>query len=391
MEPIRDIPLPAVRRAVVKIGSRVLAGGQATGVDATRIAALADEVLSLAARGVETVVVSSGAIACGVRRLGLAERPDDLPRLQAAAAAGQIALMRLYEEAFSARGRVAAQVLLTHADVADRRRFLNARGTLRALLDLGAVPIVNENDTVATAEIRFGDNDNLSADVAAMVEADLLVLLTDVEGLHEADPRANPGARRVPVVRDVLREAAPKAGGTAAGNGPGGGAGGGRVGTGGMATKVEAARKAAENGIATVVADGKRRDILEAIFRGDDVGTLFLPRAAPRRLPARKHWIAFTLKPRGALVVDDGARAAIVERGKSLLASGVRAVDGGFARGEAVAVRDAAGTEVARGLAAYDADDLRRIAGRRSDEIKSVLGFTYGEVVHRDDLVVLGR
>jgi glutamate 5-kinase len=364
------------RRVVVKVGSRVLRGEAARGIDEARLDALCGEVAALRAAGREAIVVTSGAIACGLARLGLERRPGDLPRLQAAAAAGQIALMRLYEEALSRRGLTAAQVLLTHADAADRRRYLNARATLRALLDLQAVPVVNENDTVATAEIKFGDNDNLSAEIAGLVEADLLILLTDVEGLYDADPRTTPAARRVPLVRDVAREAAPFAG-----------KGDGAVGTGGMATKVAAAGKAACAGIRTVIADGRRRDIVAAVLRGEDVGTLVLADATP--IAARKRWIAHTLKPRGRVVVDDGARVAVAERGKSLLPSGVRAVDGDFQRGEPISVVDEVGREFARGLSSYDSADLARIAGKRSEAAREILGFAYEEAIHRDDLVLL--
>lgn len=370
------------RRIVIKIGSRVLRGdapavpGGGGSVDASRIQALSDEVAALRATGREAIVVTSGAIACGVARLGLERRPSDLARLQAAAAAGQIALMRLYEEALFSRGLVAAQVLLTHADFADRKRYLNAGATLRALLDLRAVPVVNENDTVATAEIRFGDNDNLSAEIAGLVAADLLILLTDVEALFDADPRTHPGARRVPLVRDPEREALPLAS-----------AGDGEVGTGGMTSKVAAAAKAARSGIRTVIADGRRRDIVAAVLRGDDTGTLVLAFGTPEA--ARKRWIGFTLKPKGRLAIDEGARTAIAERQKSLLPSGVRAVEGAFQKGEAVSVVDPSGREVARGLSRYDAEDLARIAGKKTDEARAILGFVYEEAIHRDDLVLL--
>jgi glutamate 5-kinase len=366
--------LASARRVVIKIGSRVLSCP--SGVDEARVDALCGEVEALRAAGREAVVVTSGAIACGTARLGLKRRPRDLPRLQAAAAAGQIALMRIYESSLARRGLTAAQILLTHADFADRKRYLNAGATLRTLLDFGAVPVVNENDTVATAEIRFGDNDALSAEIASLLAADLLVLLTDVGGLFDADPRRRPDARRVPLVRDVAREALPLAA-----------AGDGLVGTGGMASKVAAAEKAARSGIRTVIADGRRLDVLAAILQGEDVGTLVLASAAPGA--ARKRWIAFTLKPKGRLTVDDGAAAALVERGKSLLPSGVRAVEGEFQRGEPVSVRDARGKEIARGLSSYDANDLRRILGKKTAEAREILGFVYEEAIHRDDLVIL--
>ncbi len=378
--------MPQARRFVVKIGSRVLLGPDGA-VSEERIDVLCGEIAELAGGGFEPVIVTSGAIACGVARLELGKRPTDLARLQAAAAAGQIALMRIYEEALSRRGLVAAQVLLTHADVSDRRRYINARSTFRELIALGAIPVVNENDTVATREIRFGDNDALSAEVAALAGAELLVLLTDVDALYDADPGAPPApagqparrpARRIPVVRDIERDAKPFAAG-----------GDGRVGTGGMASKVEAARRAAEAGIPTIVAGGRRGDILSAIFTGEDVGTLFVPRESPLR--ARKLWIANTLKPRGKLVVDEGAEEALVERGKSLLPSGIRALEGDFARGQPVSIVGEDGVEIARGLVSYDAPDLKRILGLRSDAIARTIGYSYDEAVHRDDLALLVR
>jgi glutamate 5-kinase len=374
------------RRFVVKIGSRVLLNGASPsrGIDARRIDALCGEVAELALAGYEPVIVTSGAIACGIGRLQLPGRPKELPRLQAAAAAGQIALIRIYEESLSKRNLIAAQLLLTHSDVADRRRYLNARATLRELIGLGTIPVINENDTVATREIRFGDNDALSAEVAALAGADLLVLLTDVPCLMDGDPQAKgpdggPGAsRRIAVVRDIAREATPFAG-----------QGDGRVGTGGMVSKIEAARRASDAGIPTIIADGRRADILSAIFSGEDTGTLFVPKEAP--LKARKAWIANTLKPSGRIVVDSGAEEALVERGKSLLPSGIRAVEGAFVRGAPVAIVDEGGVEFARGLVSYDSTDLAKIAGLKSDEVPRVLGFAYDEAVHRDDLVLLAR
>lgn len=362
------------RRLVVKIGSRLIAepGG---GLVAGRVEALAADVAAVS-KDAQVVVVSSGAIACGWPRLGLKARPKSLPELQASAAAGQSALMRAWEEALAGHGLRAAQVLLTHADVASRRRYLNARGAMDALLNLGAVPVVNENDTVAVAEIRYGDNDNLSADVAALVGADLLVLLTDIAGLMTADPRKDPGATVIPLVTDIEREAAPVAGEA-----------GSAVGTGGMVTKVEAARKATRSGVEVVIADGREAGALRRIAAGETIGTRF---TAAGKLAARKHWIAWTLKPEGTLVVDDGARSALVERERSLLPSGIRSVEGDFDRGAAVRLVDGEGREVARGLAGYDAAAVRKIAGRKSGEIAAILGYTFGdEVVHRDDLVLL--
>ncbi len=364
----------SVRRVVVKVGSRLLSeeGG---GLSGARLAALAADVARVRESGVEVVVVSSGAIACGWPRLGLPARPRSLPELQASAAAGQSLLMRGWEDALGRHGLTAAQVLLVHADVAHRRRYLNARGAIVALLELGAVPVVNENDTVAVAEIRYGDNDNLSADVAALVDADLLVLLTDIEGLYTADPRVDPRATVIPHVVDIDREAAPFAGGAAAGPG-----------TGGMVTKVEAARKATRVGIPVVVCDGRPAGQLPRLVAGESVGTRF---EAGGRLAARKHWIAYTLKVEGTLVLDGGAATAIAGGKKSLLPSGVTRVEGSFRRGAAVRCVGPDGRELARGLVAYDAADARRIAGKRSAEIETILGFTFGDaLVHKDELVL---
>jgi glutamate 5-kinase len=362
--------LARARRVIVKIGSRLIKedpGG--------RPAAVAAEIAALRAKGVSSVVVSSGAIALGVARLGLAERPRELPRLQAAAAIGQGRLMQHWDAAFGAHQLPVAQVLLTHEDVADRGRFLSARHAFFALHELGAVPIVNENDTVATEEIKFGDNDRLAALVASLVGADLLIILTDVDGLHDADPAA--GGKRIPLVKDVDREAAPVAGGSVSG-----------VGTGGMASKVQAAKIAGKSGIPTVVISGRTTGALARVLAGEDLGTLFLP--SEERLASRKHWIAYVLRPTGALVVDQGARTALVEKQKSLLPSGVREVRGKFAAGDAISVVDEAGAELARGLSAYSSDEIDRIRGKRSTDIEPILGYKYlDEVIHRDDLVVL--
>ncbi len=363
--------LRGVRRVVVKIGSRLVAGHRGmTG-------AVAADVRALRERGVQCVVVSSGAIAFGVRDLELPERPRDLPRLQAAAAVGQGRLVDEWRRAFSAHGLTAAQVLLTHDDVRSRGRYLNARHTLLALLDLGAVPVINENDTVSVDEIKFGDNDRLAALVCSLVEADLLVILTDVDGLYDADPAA--GGHLIPEVRDIDREAVPVAGGTTSG-----------VGTGGMASKVQAAKIAGRFGVPTIVASGRRARPVVPLVDGAPEGTVFWPSLS--RLQSRKHWIAYALKPAGRLVVDAGARRALVEGGKSLLPSGVAAVEGSFEAGEAVAILEAGGGEFARGLSAYSSHEIEQIRGHRSDEIRDQLGMrsSYGdEVVHRDDLVLL--
>jgi glutamate 5-kinase len=359
--------LVAARRVVVKIGSRLLAESPAS-----RPAAIADQVVELRRRDVEVVIVSSGAIALGVRRLRLAARPDDLPGLQAAAAVGQSRLMQHWEHAFAVHELAIGQVLVTHEDLGDRRRFLSARLTLRALLDHGVVPIVNENDTVATEEIKFGDNDQLAALVCNLVSADALVMLTDVEGVRDA------AGVRMPMVRDIDREAAPVAGASTSG-----------VGSGGMASKVGSARIVTRTGVPAVVAPGRESDVLVRVLAGADVGTLFVP-VARAALSSRKHWIAYGAKPCGTLVVDDGAARALRDGGKSLLPAGIVEVRGEFELGDTVSVVTTAGGELARGLVAYPAGELRRISGLQSTDIEARLGYrSTDEAIHRDDLVIL--
>jgi glutamate 5-kinase len=335
------------------------------------------ELWALREEGRELVVVSSGAILAGMGRLGLAARPTSIPLKQAAAAIGQSLLMRHYEEAFDPYGQRVAQVLLTQEDFRSRPRYLNARNTLFTLLHLGVLPIINENDTVAVEEIRFGDNDNLSALVATLVGADLLVILTDLDGLYTADPRHDPEARLV--TRVPLRPAHVSfwAGGSAT-----------RFGTGGMQTKVEAARCAAASGIPTIVANGLVDGTLARVLRGDPVGTLF--EAASSRMRSRKRWLAFATRPKGRIVVDAGARDALVRGRKSLLPSGVVAAVGSFEGGEVVSLCDPDGVEFARGVANYDADQVGRIRGIKSSQIERALGAKpFDEVVHRDNLVIL--
>jgi len=364
------------RRAVVKIGSNVLAGNG--GLREERLKALAAEIAALVAGGRQIVVVTSGAVAAGAARLGRAGGGRGIEWRQAAAALGQIGLMAAYERAFAAHERQVAQVLLTHADLADRRRYLNARHTLRALLDLGVVPIVNENDTVAVEELKFGDNDNLSALTAALVEADLLVILSDVAGLHTSDPRVDTTAPVVPVVR-AADEAMQRAAGPSRSD----------VGTGGMASKLAAAGKAAVAGISTVIADGTRDGVLAAVFDAAvEVGTLVLPDGD--RLGRRKHWIAYTLKPAGTLHVDEGAERALARGGRSLLPSGVARVEGGFGVGDCVRCVGPTGREFARGLVNYTAAEVEKIKGVHTREIEQLLGYKGSdEIIHRDDLTLL--
>ena len=358
--------LTSARRIVVKIGSRLIAEAPAS-----RPATIADQIVELRRRGAQVVVVSSGAIALGMRRLALSARPTALPELQAAAAVGQSRLMQHWEHAFAAHSVEIGQVLVTHDDLSDRRRFLSARQTLRALLDRGVVPIINENDTVATEEIKFGDNDQLAALVCNLVSADALVILTDVEGVRDAT------GVRMPIVRDIEREAAPVAGGSTSG-----------VGSGGMASKVGSARMVTRTGVPAIVAPGREPDVLVRVLAGADVGTLFVPGGAA--LSSRKHWIAYGTKPSGRVVVDDGAARALVSGGKSLLPAGITAVEGSFELGDMVSITRSDGAEIARGLAAYPADDLRKIQGLQSAAIEARLGYrSTEEAVHRDDLVIL--
>ncbi|MGA2447946.1 MAG: glutamate 5-kinase [Polyangiaceae bacterium] len=351
------------RRIVVKIGSRSLATDEAI------FSRLAKTIASYPDRSF--LVVSSGAIALGVKKLGYRGKPKEMAKLQAAAAAGQSLLMQAYEQAFAANGLIVAQVLLSHADLANRARENNARAALAALIDVPAIPVLNENDSVATDEIRFGDNDQLAAMVAPLIDADLVVLLSDVEGLLDSE------GRRIPTVRDVVTEALPHIRKSES-----------AVGTGGMASKVEAARRATLAGADAVVADARRSGVLDAVLRGEDVGTLFV--AARERLSAKKYWIAFTLRPRGDLVLDRGAADAVGTRGKSVLAVGVLGVRGEFRTGDAVRLLDPTGAEIGRGLARCGAADAAAVAGKpRADlpEKRAELSV----LVHADDIVIGGQ
>jgi glutamate 5-kinase len=369
--------LKGVRRVVVKVGSGLITARDA-GLDAARIAALADELSAVMARGKQVVLVSSGAIVAGMARLGLRERPRSIPEKQAAAAVGQSALMQHYETAFARHRRPVAQILLTQADVSARARYLNARNTLVTLLGFGVLPIINENDTVAVEEIKFGDNDNLSALVAQLVDADLLVLLTDVDGLYDADPLREPNARKLDTVEAVTPEIERLVWADAS-----------RTAVGGMATKLQAAQKAAASGIPMVIASGRDAGALTRLLKGEPVGTWFVP--SGDRLAARKRWIAFAVPPQGRLLVDAGARQALTERGKSLLPSGVIEVEGEFDAGEVVALcGEDDGKEFARGLVNFDARELRKIRRAQTAEIEGLLGYkSFDEVIHRDNLVVL--
>jgi glutamate 5-kinase len=369
----------SARRIVVKVGSSILT---AAGAVRPRVfTELIRQVAELGEAGRQVVVVSSGAIAMGSHRLGWSHPGRSIPEKQAAAAVGQIALMERYRVGFARRNRQVAQILVTRVGLEDRERFLNARRTLLTLLRLGVVPIVNENDTTSTEEIRFGDNDNLSANVVNLVAAELLVLLTDVDGLYrEAPTAARPRPERWDVVERITPEIERAAGGSDH-----------AFGRGGMITKLQAARTAALSGAATVIANGRRIGVLTRIAAGEPEGTLFLAESG-RRLASRKHWLAFTARPRGELRLDAGAAQALQERGRSLLPAGITAVAGEFGIGDPVRCTDPDGREVARGLVAYSAKEVARIRGLSTRQIEAVLGYSNGsEVIHRDDLVVVAE
>lgn len=368
--------LSSARRVVIKVGSALVVDAQSGLPARDWLTAFAADAARLRARGQQLLVVSSGAVALGRRRLGLKRKALTLPEKQASAAAGQSLLMRAWEEAFEPHGQAVAQVLLTRDDTEVRRRWLNARATVETLLDLGVVPVVNENDTVVTEEIRYGDNDRLAARVAQMIGADMLVLLSDIDGLYTADPRRDPSAVRLERIVDITPEIAEMAGGANASSG---------VGTGGMATKIAAARIARAAGCATIITLGSRPRPLQAIE--DDAPSTIIE-AAISPAAAYKSWIAGSLAPAGTLTVDAGAATAL-RAGKSLLPAGVTVVEGDFDKGDAVLVRGPDG-EIGRGLARYEAADAKRIAGLRSDAIEAALGFTAGPLIHADDLALVG-
>lgn len=375
MQPSSSV-VQSARRIIIKAGSSLVTN-EGRGVDLDAVSRWAGQIAGLRSAGKDVILVSSGAIAEGMRRLGWSQRPREMHQLQAAAAVGQMGLAQAYETAFRERGMVAAQVLLTHADLADRQRYLNARTTLLTLLEQGVVPVINENDTVVTDEIKFGDNDTLGALVTNLVEGDVLIILTDQSGLYSADPRKHADATLIAQADaedDALQAMA-------------GGAGTG-IGTGGMATKVTAARRAARSGAHTVIASGREPDVLLRLARGEIVGTQLL--AGHAKLAARKQWMADHLQLRGWVRVDEGAARRLRAQGASLLPVGVVEVQGDFDRGDVIAVRDASGAEVARGLSNYAASQARRIMRHPSADIEAILGFSEEpELIHRDNMVFL--
>lgn len=373
---MRTILLSHVKRVVIKIGSGVISDNK--GLDIDRIAILCEDVSKLRQRGYEVILVSSGAVAAGRADLGIVGNPQTipLPLKQAAAAIGQSRLMHAYKDALRQHGLKAAQILLTRDDLANRRRYLNARNTLMTLLEYDVIPIINENDSVVVDEIRFGDNDNLSAMTTNLVEAQLLVILSDVDGLYNSDPRHNSDAALISEVERLTPEIEAMAG-TA----------GTDLGTGGMTTKLKAAKRATLFGAGTAIINGRTSHNLLYLFDGHELGTYFLPARDP--MAARKHWIAFTKKPKGKLILDEGAQKAIAERGKSLLPSGIHRLEGSFERGDAVRLCDIVGNEFAKGVTNYTSAELNRIMGKKTREIESILGYQYGdEVVHRDNMVI---
>lgn len=371
---MRTSLLSHVKRIVIKIGSGVISNQ--AGLERSMIQSLCTDIDALIRCGYQVAIVSSGAVAAGKGDLGVTGRPTTIPLKQAAAAIGQSRLMSTYKEVMLEKGHKVAQILLTRDDLANRRRFLNARNTLMTLFDYQVIPIINENDTVVVDEIRFGDNDNLSALVTNLVEANLLVILSDVDGLYDSDPRKNPGAQRISLVERITPEIEGAAGES-----------GTTLGTGGMSTKIKAAKRATLHGVGTAIINGRTPGILGRLFDGEEVGTYFLP--ASNRMAAKKHWIAYSKKPRGKILVDEGARRAIAEGGKSLLPSGVKGVEGGFDRGDAVRLCTLEGTEFAKGVINYSLSELLQIMGKKSSEIERVLGYKYfDEVIHRDNLVL---
>jgi len=366
----------SARRVVVKVGSNVLT--RDNGLNLELVRSLSRQICTLIDTGIEVVLVSSGAMAAGLRKLGLARRPDEIPMRQAVAAVGQAGLIMEYEKAFEQYGKKVAQLLLTSDGLQQRKRYLNARNTLHTLLAWKIVPIINENDTVSVEEIKFGDNDNLSAMIALLLNADVLINLTDIDGLYTSDPRTNPDAEFIAFV-DTIQQDIEKC----AGNIPG------ELGTGGMLTKIKAARKVNTAGIPMLIAKGTQPDILLRLFAGEEIGSFFVPRE--QKMANRKCWIGFSTKPEGVLCIDDGAVRAIIEGGKSLLPIGITAVEGAFDEGAPVEFRNRQGELLGAGLVNYSAGDIRRIMGAHTEEIRVRLGEKpYDEVIHRDNLTVTG-
>lgn len=374
----RQAILSKVRKVLIKIGSGVLTGKE--GLDLNIIDQLVEEMAGLKNfKGLHIVLVTSGAVASGKHRMGIARKLKSMPEKQAAAAIGQGRLMRVYSNAFGKHGINVAQMLLTMSDLTDRQRFINVRNTLTQLLEWGVVPIINENDTVAVDEIKFGDNDHLAAMMANTVGADLLINLTNTEGLYDRNPQTNKKAKLIRLVREITPEI--EAAATAESD---------PVGTGGMKSKIMAARKVTVCGIPYMIAPGKKRGVLAELFAGKDIGTLFMPMT--ECLNSKEYWIAFTLRARGKLVLDEGAKDAVLNKGKSLLPSGIVGVEGVFTPGDPVACVDETGNQIAKGLVNYGSDEIKKIQGLKTSKIEQVLGYKhYDEIIHRDNMAVLKK
>ncbi len=366
--------LKKASRVVVKVGSNVLTVEE--GLNLNLVRSIARQISTLMDRGVEVLLVSSGAMACGVRKIGLPGRPYEIPQRQAVAAVGQAGLIMEYEKGFEQYGRKVAQILLTSEDLNSRKRYLNARNALNALLSWKVVPIINENDTIMVEEIKLGDNDNLSAMIALLMDADALINLTDIDGLYDRDPRVHPDAEIISRVSNVGKNIV-----KIAGDIPG------TLGTGGMLSKVQAARKTTSAGIPMVITNGETRDVLLRLFDGESLGTFFVPKT--ERLASRKCWIAYTLKPKGLLRIDEGAANAVLNRGKSLLPSGIVDVEGEFGVGDPVKFATDGQEAFGTGLVNYSSSDIRKIMGLKSSRIRELLGYKpYDEVIHRDNLAI---
>lgn len=366
--------LKMARRVVVKVGSNVLTTRSSLNLEV--LESISKQICLLIDQGLEVILVSSGAMAAGLRKMELARRPDEIPKRQAIAAIGQSGLMNAYEAVFARHGKRVAQILLTSEDLTSRKRYLNARNTLHTLLEWKVVPVINENDTVKVEEIQLGDNDNLAAMITLLMDADLLINLTDIEGLYTKDPRKAPDAQLIPQVASFKKEIE-----RFASHIPG------TLGTGGMLTKIKAAKKVASAGVPMIIAKGDKPDILLRLFAGESHGTYFVPQE--RKLARRKCWIAYTLTPKGSLILDNGAAEAVLKNGKSLLPSGIVGVEGEFGQGAAVAFKNQTRELLGMGLVNYSAADIRAIMGLKTSQIKACLGSKpYDEVIHRDNLVI---
>jgi len=364
------------KRFVIKIGSNILSN-DFRGLDTDVIRNLANYISKISLRGYEVVIVSSGAVAAGMKKLGLKSRPKEIRLKQAAAAVGQSTLMWAYEKAFGEFDRKVAQILLTRDDFSDRKKYINSKNTINTLLSYGIIPVINENDTVATDEIKFGDNDNLAALVAILIEADKLVILSDVDGLYEKDPRVYSQMRIIPYVDEITSDIESIAGGT-----------GSAIGTGGMYSKILAAKKATSHGIAVSIISGKKPELLSSIVDGKESGTFFKP--SKEKISHRKGWIAYSSRSKGSVTLDDGAVKAITEMGKSLLPSGIIQIEGSFEVGDSVNCLNTGGGRVAKGLVNYSSSDMKKIMRRKTSEIEGILGYKYSdEAIHRDNMVIL--